>query len=307
MLGRFHGREGCREGTMELDYLTIGFAANLRSDHSDPYLLFACRTRFDEAFRHSSGCHRGECSGCTKCDGCAYFANFSQALAQDPEAVRLHQKPPLPFVFGFPILRGELNPAAPIEFSLTLLGGAVQHLPTYLAAVQRLIDGLGGTLLEARAVAPGGGSRPVSVSGAEREPLPILSARDLSGEPLSPERLTLRFRTPVLLIKEGRALKELEFAPIARSLMRRASALACYYGGADLSLDFRWLSERSDLVVAEASECSFVESGRRVSGVLGSVTFTGELEPFHRLLLLGEVVHLGKGASFGQGEFSIQR
>jgi hypothetical protein len=42
-----------------------------------------------------------------------------------------------------------------------------------------------------------------------------------------------------------------------------------------------------------------------LGGVLGSLTLEGDLAPFVPLLRTAEVVHVGKGATFGLGKLSL--
>ena len=38
---------------------------------------------------------------------------------------------------------------------------------------------------------------------------------------------------------------------------------------------------------------------------MGHVTYSGDLTPFLSILALGELVHVGKGSVFGNGQFEI--
>jgi CRISPR/Cas system endoribonuclease Cas6 (RAMP superfamily) len=43
----------------------------------------------------------------------------------------------------------------------------------------------------------------------------------------------------------------------------------------------------------------------RMGGLMGRVTFEGNLAPFYMLLEAGEITHVGKGTSFGLGHYRI--
>lgn len=291
---------------MELHYVRLFFSFVLNADLADRYALFACRPDFEHAFRRALSCRRLDCAGCLSARNCPYPANFGQAIAQDPEAVRRHQKPPLPFVFRFPELPPVPNRGARLECALTLFGCAAQDALSYIAAVRLLLEGMQAKVLSVEAESPGGARTPVA--GGDTPALPLLGAFDPSlPGPLSPQSVSIRLLTPLKLVHDRRLLKSFTFAHLVRALMRRISSLAYYYEGAEPPLDYRWLSQQSEKVDATSCECRFITWGKRPAGIIGNVTFRGELEPFHLLLQLGQATQLGKGASFGFGSYTIER
>jgi len=44
-----------------------------------------------------------------------------------------------------------------------------------------------------------------------------------------------------------------------------------------------------------------------LSGFVGEVIYRGDIEPFLPLLLLGEYVHVGKNAAFGNGWYRLEQ
>jgi hypothetical protein len=44
-----------------------------------------------------------------------------------------------------------------------------------------------------------------------------------------------------------------------------------------------------------------------MGGFTGSVTYAGNLGPFAPWLMLGEMVHVGKGATFGLGQYMVEK
>jgi hypothetical protein len=290
---------------VELHYVKIFFTFSLDEDLDNPYLLYACRSDFDTAFRRALSCRRLDCAGCAATASCPYPANFAQMVARDPDAVRRHQKPPLPFVFEFPALLPLPNGGASFECSLTLFGSTVHHLTSFIDAAKLLLEGIQARVSKVEMECPGGGREPVDAG--PNPALPLLSALDPTGAgPLLPDRVTIRFVTPLKLTHEGRLLRRFSFSELARVLMRRVSSLAYYYEGVELPLDFRWLSLASEAVRTLDSSCRIESWSGRPAGLVGSASFAGDLEPFHLLLQLGCATHLGKGASFGFGAYRLE-
>ena len=291
---------------MELHYVRLFFTFTLTTDLADPYTLFVCRSDFDAAFRKTLSCRRLDCIGCSSSARCPYPSNFGQEIAKDPEAVKRHQKPPLPFVFRFPVLPPAPNRGRTLECSLTLIGSAAQEAYLYMAAVRLLLEGLRTVGVRVEAECPGGGR--TTVAAGEHPALPILGALDpTDAGPLPSDRVDLVFITPLKLTHQGRLLKQLSFSQFTRTLMRRISSLAYHYEGAEPPLDYRWLSQCSEAVKTVSSDCRFVSWGGRPAGIIGSASFRGDLEPYHLLLQLGLATQLGKGASFGFGAYRIER
>lgn len=289
---------------MELHYARLLFSFTLKTDVSDPHAFFATRSEFEDAYRRALSCRRGDCTGCPSGQGCSYPATFGQEIASDPEAVRRHQKPPLPFVFQFPVLPPAPNRGRIFELGLNLIGSAVQNVFCYIKAVELLVASKKGDMVRMEAESPGGARTPVTVGG--HPALPLLSGLEPSlAGPLSTETVTISLLTPLKLVHEGRLLKSFTFSHFARCLMRRVSSLSYHYEGAEPPLDYRWLSQSSEAIVTLESDCRFASWSGRPAGILGAVRFHGDLEPFHLLLQLGMATHVGKGASFGFGAYRV--
>jgi len=138
----------------------------------------------------------------------------------------------------------------------------------------------------------------------------ILTADGLrESRTLSSSSITLKFATPLRILLEGKPLRVFAASYFLRSLIRRLSSLAYYYGGGELELDFKWLARQSAAIAGSAEQCYWQDWGAtadgRLSGVTGEVLLTGDLTDFHPFLLLGEYFHAGKGASFGLGRYRL--
>jgi hypothetical protein len=101
---------------------------------------------------------------------------------------------------------------------------------------------------------------------------------------------------------------------LAKRLRDRINALSYFYCGAGLDIDFKGFGEAADKIVTTADSTRWVESARYsrrrevshdLSGFVGEVTFEGELGTFLPYLKLGEYLHVGKNAVFGNGWYEI--
>ena len=268
------------------------------------------------------------CQGCPHQAQCAYARIFETPLPPDAPVLRSQQNIPAPYIIRAPQdRRTHYQPGELITFQLTLIGWAAQALPYFLYAFQEL------------------GRRGLGRDHAAYELLLVVqhSARDgsrhlilrnnaISGDyarhvdeiiptwPAAPahpiQQITLQFDTPTLLKYQGDILREPPpFHVIIRSLLRRLSSLAAFYGPGPWDLDYRRWIDQAQRVQMTWRRTHWVTWRRHstrqkqripMGGLMGKVSYEGEITPFMPLLRLGEHIHLGKGTVFGQGDFTLR-
>ncbi|MEI7556906.1 CRISPR system precrRNA processing endoribonuclease RAMP protein Cas6 [Candidatus Chlorohelix sp.] len=127
-------------------------------------------------------------------------------------------------------------------------------------------------------------------------------------------KLRFNFLTPTRLIKEGKPLSRPDLPILTQRLVERLSSLSSEYGKHELVLDY-------DSLLREASEMTLVEdrtywgevrsySNRQqqdlsLSGFMGEVTYLGRAGKLIPLLLWGQLTHVGKDATKGNGWYSL--
>jgi CRISPR-associated endoribonuclease Cas6 len=305
---------------VDVTFVNLLVTLRLEAECRDSSALFAVRGDFEEALRRAAGCRCDDRVSSPSAAVCAFHHAFGRALTPDPAALKRFQKPSAPFVFTLPLLPAAPNRGREVTLGLTLTGTAANHVVVYLEAVRQLFGtGRGPGLPSATVVRVEsrgyGESRHLIREGEGGVRLDLLEQLSLngllSGLPLVPREMTLSLETPLRLLHEGRPVRELSFSAFLRPLMRRVSSLAYYYGETEMDLDFRWLATRSETVASEASVRWVGRGGESAGapsgGLVGAITFRGDLADFLPFLLLGEFVHLGKGASFGLGAYRIAR
>lgn len=106
-------------------------------------------------------------------------------------------------------------------------------------------------------------------------------------------------------------MRRIAFQPLLHRLVERRLALA---GGEFDTRPYWPLLERAAAVRSEADGTRWVEldsySTRRnarapLSGLVGRVTFSGDLSPFLPWLVWGQMTHVGKEATKGNGWYRL--
>lgn len=265
-----------------------------------------------------------DCRRCPIQPSCPYPAVFEPSPPPGSERLSTFQDLPRPFVVDPP-----RNPKATfergerVEFGLTVVGRATHHLPYFVAAIQSLADsGLGPRrarfVLEELLVRGASGERTVYRGGDTRvsvQESPIRAADILQAGDEARDAVTLRFHTPTELKDGGRVIARPGFGPLMRRLRDRASALAAFFGDAPLEMDFRGVGDLAESVRLADDRTRCIEVSRQsqktgqrhdVGGFVGDASFQGAaIGPLMPLLRLGEVLHVGRHAAFGNGWFEI--
>lgn len=223
-------------------------------------------------------------------------------------------------------------PGERLTFGLALFGRAAPLFPYLVMAVQGMEQsGLGrplaanrgrrGTLVveQLDAVQPLTGARQMLY----RRGLPQVQAPGLPVGPddvaahaakLPADRLTLDFRTPLRLVDQRRLVQTLALRPLLQRLMRRLDELAIAYGAGPLAIDFHALLALAETVRAVDDRTRWVDvvsySSRQrnttpIGGLVGQITFAGDLGALRELLVWGQLVHVGKNAVKGDGWYQI--
>jgi hypothetical protein len=258
----------------------------------------------------------------TSCPVCHLIATV------DEEGHRGHEVP-RPFTIE-PILDPKTNyaPGEVFTFGLSLLGESLRSFPYIILAAR----GMGQWGLGQRHIAPGrfqvtevwavnplqGKEKLVyqTERGVVDSPdLPITQEQVLTFcQHLQRDRVRLRFLTPLRLISQGALVRRLSFRPFVQRLFRRLSDLSLHFTKNHLKLDFPALLDAADRIVVEEDKTTWQEVmsfssrlGRHtpIGGLVGEITFCGELGPFLPYIVWGQFTHIGKDTTKGNGWYEI--
>ncbi len=265
-------------------------------------------------------CCHPQCPGALRCDlraTCPYAQVFEPAAPAGAASLSNYQAIPRPFVIRPPVTKQngvieidektQYEPGETLEFGLILVGRIIELLPRFILTFERLgEEGLGLN----RACCRLEGVEQLTRSHWLRNDSAIRNSQS---------EISLRFLTPTHLVFGNEQLREPEFHHLVRRLRDRLNALATFYCGGPLALDFRGLAERARAVSClrrdlywEERQRRSARTGRRhsIGGFLGKTVFgapnADALAEFLPFLQLGQHLHVGKHAVWGNGWYEIQ-
>ncbi len=268
-----------------------------------------------------------DCLDCMLKDKCIYCYIFETPPPSSTAIMRKYTTAPHPFIIEPPLEKKTIyKPDEQISFALTLIGRAIDYISYFIYT----FDELGRT-----GIGKGRGQfalQTVTSHDSEDNSVKIYSSdtktiKSLSPSYLSPiynhsesntfnlKLLTLNFLTPTRIIYDGHLTLDLEFHILIRQLLRRISLLSYFHCGADISdWNFKEIIEKARDVKVKESNLKWHDWERysarqdtkmKMGGFIGEITFEGNIEPFIPLINAGEILHVGKGTSFGLGKYQI--
>ncbi len=278
------------------------------------------------------------------CAACPLVATCPVAFlvsTLDPQSDR-GANVPRPYTIQPPLeAKTDYAPGEALTFGLTMFARALNLFPYVVLAVQRLErDGLG------KRVAANGGRRGTfrvrqvwaenPLTGERREVLrqgetmvqvpdvPITNDQivnyqwSMADSQLRIEhcKLTIELLTPLRLIDNTKLVQRIAFRPFIQRLHGRLKQLSAEYSDTPLTFDLRQVMAQAEAVRVARDETRWVElesystrlnRATPLGGLMGRVTFEGDLEPFWNWLVWGQYAHVGKDAVKGNGWYQISK
>lgn len=246
----------------------------------------------------------------------------------DPQANR-GEEAPRPYVLR-PVDAASrtLGPGERFSFGMTLIGDAAGAFPYLLQGL--LAMGETGFGLRDRAAGTFRVERVLGLNpaiAAEQTvyqrgrpavfaPALAISQRQISAAAAlwPPDRLTLELRSPLRLVQNGQLVHELSMTALMRRLLRRLTDLSALFSSSPLQADFSALLSMAEQVSLVENQTEWLDleshssrSGRRspIGGLVGRVSFTGDLAALLPYLGWLPVISLGKDVTKGNGWIEI--
>jgi len=267
-----------------------------------------------------------ECGTCLLRSSCSYSLAFETPVPDDAAIMRLYPYAPHPFILEPPAAGGRVEPGEKIQFCLVLVGRGRDFLPYFIYAMELMCErglgrGRGRCRLNTVHTRPFDGSQAMIVyDGNEKRLYRVDAAARASTidervrEVSSRHTLALVFDTPTRIKYRGRYIDRPEMSMIVPSLMRRLTALAYFHCDAPFQSDVAAQIKAGKNI--ELLQCdthwhdwerhsSRQNARMRLGGFVGKAVYRGDFTTLAAPLVWGEVLHVGKGSSFGLGNYRI--
>ena len=249
------------------------------------------------------------CDSCSRQESCEWNLVFGQNLSADPSALKRFQKPPLPFMFTFPSLHDPADRTTEFECGLVVIGQPIACLDMLLEGFREILSPLAAEVLRVGTRDYQGIVHPLGEGIGINCPenLVVLSGNDLLENRIWTDScLHIRLLSPLRLVEDGRLLADFDFSRFARSLLRRVSSLAHYYGAYEFTCDYKELARQADAVSCADNRFTLTtDRNRRMAGLMGHGRFRGDFSGLLPFLIAGLYVHAGKGSAFGMGAYEL--
>ena len=288
-----------------------------------PFLGSTLRGAFGHALRRMV-CVMGPEQACVDCglrQACSYTRIFEPYVeGEPPPFLRGIDQAVRPYVFEPLDEGGRLMPGGTLSFDLLLFGQAAELAAYSILAVERMARvGLGVRrvafrLQKVEALSPDGSAQEVFRAGAPLSGARLSTALPPAA-PLPEGEVTLRLETPLRIKLRDHLNDRPRFRDLAFNMLRRILELAHFHvPGAVIDWNFRPLLDQADDVRITAADLAWHDWERfsqrqgttmKLGGLVGTLTLAGDLAPFTTLLRIAEIVHVGKGATFGLGKLSV--
>lgn len=296
------------------------------------------RGAFGNAFRKIvCALRRNDCFDCILKTKCIYAYVFETSPSEGAELMGMNKylKIPHPFIIEPPEESQRVyNFGDKLSFNLILIGRASGYLPYFIYTFDELGKiGIGKKKGKYKLLGVENDGKTVYYNedkiirdiGTERIDIPDnidfnlpdsdIKNRQQDANLEKIDSITLRFFTPVR-IKYGRDLAvKLEFNIIVTALLRRLCLLRYFHSEMkEPSWNHKEIIAESEKVSIESDHLKWHDWERystrqamrmKMGGLIGNISYKGNIKPFMSILKAGEILHVGKGTSFGLGKYML--
>lgn len=213
--------------------------------------------------------------------------------------------------------KAQYQPGELLTFKLILIGEAIQHageVVQVLAQVRQFRIGAARCLFELRDILHGEQYKPIWQGEGLQESALISENIAAASTQEQASWCSVHLITPLRIRRGGELVQQLNFPTLIRSITKRVHLLTERYGGvvaADVAA--RACEKAGDIRMT--SHALYLNRMHRYSnrkqesldwsGMLGAMTFEGELTGFTPWLQAARMLHIGRNSTFGCGQVEI--
>jgi hypothetical protein len=267
-----------------------------------------------------------ECPSCMLKNQCIYAYIF-ETMPPDNTAIMgmsKYEKVPHPFIIEPPAeSKQSYRKGEELTFALVLIGKAVDYLPYFILTFEelgRIGLGRGRGKYALLSVAT---DKSVVYSSEDKtihrfEPRIVEISESFDGNDfrdLPESTVGIELLTPMRIMYKRSLASSLEFHVLLRNLMRRLSLLHYFHcEQKSPAWNHNLIIDASLQVEIKKDNTCWYDWERyssrqntkmKMGGIVGNISYQGVTGPFTQILRVGEIVHAGKGTSFGLGKYRI--
>ncbi|MBU1706252.1 CRISPR system precrRNA processing endoribonuclease RAMP protein Cas6 [Patescibacteria group bacterium] len=290
-----------------------------------PYKGSALRGVFGHSLRQTVCIQKDtDCQECPLSLKCVYSYIFETPIPQDDPFGRKYSSAPHPYIITPPITSKKyFKEDDQLDFEVVLIGKANDYLPYFVYTFMEMGKlgigrGRGRFKLINVSVCQNDGSLTeiFNISdGILRSANNKIDSEILTSHfPFPISHLTITFETPVRIKEEGDLVAtDIPFSLLIKRLYERVTLLSYYHCQGEIKDIDKPISGADEIRIKENNlkwydwERYSNRKGRmKLGGLVGSITYEGNLDKFLPLLRIGEYIHVGKAVTFGLGRYRIK-
>lgn len=265
-----------------------------------------------------------DCKVCLIKHSCTYSFLFESAIIKNDESelfsLKKGEKIPQPWVIDFDLSAEKTFPKGTLfSFDFSLLGKGIEYLPYIIYSLERLGDvGIGRKgkfKLESVYVDDNVIYRNGTIENLKDKEL-IISLNTQNQKII--DEVSLNFITPIRIKHKNRLMTPQNFniPVLLKALLRRLSLILYFYCDKQLIPREKIIElvELSENVAVISKNLHWIDLSRYstrnreriyLGGFIGNITLHKVPDSIIELLKIGEIIHIGKGTSFGLGKYRV--
>ncbi len=317
-----------------LHFLKLRFHLTAQKDCTLPsWKGSLLRGAFGHALRRTvCTMHKGqECKDCMLRSQCAYTRMFETFVTEPPPRFLNGQlSSPRPFIFEPLDYARDYKEGDTLWFDAILLGDATNFVPYLVFAIMQMgHTGLGARrhpfdltaayCLQFDENGSENGEWKLLYEGETQHLVYSPKASTLENNNTTPDlnhHLQLNFQTQTRLSFKNKLTIDFTFRMLVFKMLRRVLELTHFYmPGEKIEWEFHDLLVKASAIHITHNNLHWQDQQRysnrhkmkmQMGGFIGDLTLEGDLSPFVDLLKYCELLHVGKGATFGLGKIKIE-